>query len=122
MATSPSASSASSELSRAMRAATPTTGAKARRKRRLQAWFRGFPWSELFGFLSQAAEDGMSKDEAIGAASIILDGAVDFEQRIDGPLGAWLERQDRKLAEKGLHLAWGLVERRRADRAAGGAS
>ena len=120
MAVPTSAATLSPGIARAMRGAAPAPAATsaARRKRRLASWFQAFPWTELFAFLTQAAEDGMSKEEAIGAAAIIVDGAVDFEQRIDGPLGVWLERQDRKLAEQGLALAWGIVERRRA---AGGA-
>jgi hypothetical protein len=99
----------------AVRAADLTSSTdKAARGRRLRNWFQALPWAEMCHFLEQAAEDGLSEDDAIGAASIILDGAVDFKTTVDGPLGVWLERRDRKLAESGLRLAWRLVERRRA--------
>ncbi len=90
-----------------------------KRGQRFQRWLKALPWPELFSFLDQAADDGLSREEAITAASIVLDGAVDFEKRIPGPLGAFLEANDQRLAGKGLGLAWGLIERRRAAQSGG---
>lgn len=69
---------------------------------------RDVEWDVVIRHLVQAAEDGLSKDEAVEAVAIVLDGLIDFRERVGGRLGRRLERADRELFRRALSLAWDL--------------
>lgn len=87
--------------------------ARGGRGSRILKRVRDLPWSDVYAYLSSAAADGVSKEEAIEVAAILLDGAVDFEERVGGFAGRILEANDRAAFRHVLSLAWDLVVRTR---------
>lgn len=87
--------------------------ARGGRGSRILKRVRDLPWSDVYAYLASAAADGVSKEEAIEVAAILLDGAVDFEERVGGFAGRILEANDRAAFRHVLSLAWDLVVRTR---------
>jgi|GEM_PF-3801775 len=110
----PSARDGASAVARSA-APTPRATEGGPGKRKLVERLRDIEWGSVIEYLVQAGEDGVSREEAIEAAAIILDEVTDWEERIDGRLGRQLERIDRMVYRRMLGLAWDLIERRKRD-------
>ena len=93
--------------------ATPRRTEGGPGKSKLVERLRDIEWDVVIIYLVQAAEDGVSREEAIEAAAIILDNVTDWEERVGGRVGRRLERIDRRVYRRALGLAWDLVVRRR---------